>query len=60
MNIYREPVSQYVNNNGKTVYRYEIETGSLQDALDQIPGDFLIYWHNQDRKTFTIEIVRTF
>jgi len=55
-----EPATAYTNTNGKTVYRYELEAASLRDALDQIPGDFLLYWWNQDRRTFFIEIVRTF
>lgn len=54
------PATTYVNANGKTVERYELEAASLRDALDQIPGDFLLYWWNQDRRSFFIEVVRTF
>ena len=53
-------VSTYTNTNGKTIYRFEGEAESLRDAMDLIPGDFKVYWWNQDRKTFAIEIVRTF
>ena len=54
------PTTTYTNTNGKTVERYELEAASLRDALDQIPGDFLLYWWNQDRRSFAIEVVRTF
>ncbi len=55
-----KPVNSYENTNGKTVYRYEVEATSLRDAMSQIPGDFKVYWWNQDRTSFTIEVVRTF
>jgi hypothetical protein len=55
-----QPQDTYVNRNGKTIEVYVIDAGSLREALNKIPGDFLIYYHNEDQGTFTIEIARTF
>jgi len=54
--------STFATPNGKQVYRYTVtDADSLRDAMDALPEeDFKIYWYNQDRRTFVLEILRHF
>lgn len=46
---------------GKLAEVWRVEGAeTLRDAMAAIPGDFKVYWHNQDRRDFDLEVVRTF